>query len=439
MFRSYRLTQEKFRFGNGASIDRFRGLHQYGPLATLPTEREPIFGFVFPKEYRNLANKLYGALKNGVGYFRGMPSSFRVPLSKSQVFQISDFSISERLSSREEARRYADAVIGWSINKGISPDLFFVLHPKTSDWLDQTPYYECKANLLKEGFLSQHVTTELIENRSQFEWSVANIALQVFAKLGGTPWVLDATTAQRELILGVGSSSLYDPTNRQLRRYIGFTSCFSGNGDFRFLSFTKPARSRDEYLHSLKMVVREALEITSRDNQVPDRFTLHLPKEAGREEYAAVAGAIQEAEGVPEDTRVQIVRVNESSSILAVNPDSADGIPNRGSVVQLGDREYMVYTEGLEERQVWRHRTPTCLRVMPQNSAISVADAEELVAQAFRISQVNWRGFNAGSKPITTLYGGLIARVISHVPANVVQSLYTEKARAVLERRMWFL
>ena len=34
----------------------------------------------------------------------------------------------------------------------------------------------------------QVISAQLIQRRDQFKWSVSNIALQIFTKLGGIPW-----------------------------------------------------------------------------------------------------------------------------------------------------------------------------------------------------------------------------------------------------------
>jgi hypothetical protein len=148
---------------------------------------------------------------------------------------------------------------------------------------------------------------------------------------------------------------------------------------------------------------------------------------------------LSRATGVPADLKIQILRVNDSPGLFATDPDEADGVPNRGTVIQVDDREYLVCTEGREERQVWRQRTPACIRVVLQDRNVPADQVEQLIEEAFKSSQVNWRAFNASSFPITTTYGGLIARVLSHVPARTVDGLYTSRASAILENRVWFL
>lgn len=440
MYKSYVLNPIEFRFAQRTGRDKFRGLQEFGPFKQPALKQAPVFGFVFPKESRELANKLYASLKNGIGYFRGMPTAFRVPLSTQQVFQVSDFHIPDDATPREWARRYADAIVNWSAKSGTAPDLFFVIHPRTADWLDATPYYECKALLLEQGLLSQHVTSDLIQASSQFEWSVANIALAAFVKLGGIPWLVNDENADRHLLLGVGHSSLYDPEDRQVLRHIGFTACFTAAGAFRFLSLARVANTRQQYLQLLEDVVATSLEKACDSQGVPpNQVTLHIPKDVGWEERDAVKSGLSKAKGVPADLRIRIVRVNESPGLFAIDPNEPDGVPNRGTVVRVGDNEFIVCTEGREERQVWRQRTPACVRLILQDEGLAPDEIDRLVEEAYVASQVNWRTFNASSLPITTTYGALIAKVLSHVPAKTVGDLYSSRAKAILENRMWFL
>jgi hypothetical protein len=132
-----------------------------------------------------------------------------------------------RADHSRNARAYADAVVSWNNSRAqVRPDIVFVLHPKTGESDTITPYYECKARLLRNGILSQNVTLDLLANRSQFEWSAANIALGAFVKLGGgTPWVVRGQELDRDLIVGLGRAFVYDPQTRRNTGYMAFTTC----------------------------------------------------------------------------------------------------------------------------------------------------------------------------------------------------------------------
>lgn len=430
------LDPVQFAFRNEQSRpDKLRGLVDFGPYVDL--QRTPRFGFVFPSEYRDYANRLFLALKNGVGAFKGVETTFRFPLTRDQVFQVSGFSIGHR-SHHEAAKVYENAIVNWQAKESQpTPDLFFVLHPRTPPSETDTPYYACKARLLSQGILSQNVTAELISDQAKFEWSAANIALGAFVKLGGVPWVVFGKELDQELIVGVGRSFLFDPQSRATTGYVGFTACFSARGQFQFLALADVAEDRKEYLQLLKTVVARSLRRAETLGRTVSSLTLHVPKQMSREEMDVVANAVKEH---PKQNILQlvIIKVSEEDTFFAVDSRFNDGVPRRGTVIQVTDRDYLLYTEGREEKESWApFRTPVALRITPQNGVHS-SGIRTILRQVNDLSQVNWRGFNARSKPISIYYGSLIARLLGHVPSANMKAL-SSSARQLLESRMWFV
>jgi len=136
--------------------------------------------------------------------------------------------------------------------------------------------------------------------------------------------------------------------------------------------------------------------------------------------------------------QVVVVKVSEEDAFFVVDDRFNDGVPQRGTVLQVSERDYLLYTEGREEKESWApFRTPVALRVTPQNGARS-SGIRTILRQVNDLSQVNWRGFNARSKPISIYYGSLIAQLLSHVPPDNMKSL-SQPARQLLEERMWFI
>ncbi|HTV59437.1 MAG TPA: Piwi domain-containing protein [Verrucomicrobiae bacterium] len=400
-------------------------------------QRAPRFGFVFPTEYRDYANRLFLALKNGIGAFKGVETTFRFPLTRDQVFQVSGFSIGTR-NHHESATIYENAIVNWQAKQSQpAPDLFFVLHPRTPVSETDTPYYACKARLLTQGILSQNVTADLISDEAKFEWSAANIALGAFVKLGGVPWVVFGKEIDQELIVGVGRAFLFDPHSRATTGYVGFTACFSARGQFQFLSLADVAENRNEYLQLLKTVVATSLKKAEALGRTVSSLTLHVPKQMSREEMDVVTKAVEEH---PKQNILQlvIIKVSEEDTFFAVDSRFNDGVPRRGTVVQVTDRDYLLYTEGREEKESWApFRTPVALRITPQNG-VRYSGIRTILRQVNDLSQVNWRGFNARSKPISIYYGSLIARLLGHVPSSNMKAL-SSTARQLLESRMWFV
>jgi len=431
------LPAVQFAFKNEQSRgDKLRGLVEFGPYKDLPGA--PVLGFVFPDEYRDQANRLYLSLKNGIGSFKGVATTFRFPLSKEQVFNISGFSIRGRNPS-EAARLYEDAILKWiASGREPRPDLFFVLHPQTPHSEVDTPYYACKARLLTEGILSQNATIDLISDESRLRWSAANIALGAFVKLGGVPWIIYGKELSQELIVGIGKSYLYDPQTRQTVGFVGFTACFSARGRFEFLTLAELASNREEFLRLLGEVISSSLQKAEALGRSISSLTLHVPKEMGRQEMEAINRAV-DAHKRQNIVQIFVTKVSEEETYFALDTGHKDGVPKRGTVIRLSDKDYLLYTEGREEKEPWLNfRSPVALRVTPLFRTNQSVTVQSVLRQVHDLSQVNWRGFNARSKPISTYYGRLIAEILCHVPASRMRDLSTE-AKDLLEKRMWFI
>ena len=170
MFEARILKGSGFRFSQSdpthVHLDKLRGLIRFGPYKRL--EFVPRVGFVFPDGYRDHANNLFLALRNGVGYFKGLTSLFNVRFETDQVFPITGFRIANPHDHVECAQRYRDAIATWREVQHQEADIFLNLHPRSLAWEDDSAYASCKAVLLEAGIISQNVTFELMDNPSQF-------------------------------------------------------------------------------------------------------------------------------------------------------------------------------------------------------------------------------------------------------------------------------
>lgn len=423
---------------NQSGHDKLRGLLKLGPYRALKTSR-PRFGFVFPDGYRDYGNRLFLALKNGIGpLFPGIENTFRFEMTKEQVFHV-PVSPPKSMEPKELAGKYTEAILDWtSTHTGPWPDIFYVLHPKSPSWILDTPYYNCKASLLEQGILSQNVTFELLDNESQFGWSAANIALATFVKLGGIPWVVQGDQLQQDLIIGIGRAHLFDPISRQNKGRMAFTACFSARGPLNFLTLAEVAEGREEYLSVLERVVGDSLVRAGNLGNEVVSLTIHVPKVMGRDELEVISGAV-DTHAKNSFLQVFVVKVTDESMFFSIDTQYRDGIPRRGTVIQTSDRDFMLYTEGREEKQSWTSRLPVALRVTPQSNNLGADKMRGVLRQINDLSQVNWRGLNARSKPVSIYYGNLIAEFLSHLSPDGVKRLHTGEALTQLEDRLWFL
>jgi argonaute-like protein implicated in RNA metabolism and viral defense len=433
MFAYTVLNKTGFRFSatNSTAVhdDRMRGIVKYGPFKRV--EGAPRFAFVFPKAYRDAANTLYLALRNGIGFFKGMPTVFKVPLEKDQAIQISDFELKDRYNHRDSAARYRDAIQNWMNSHDDLPDIFITLHPKTMTWEEDSEYAATKALLLREGLISQNVTFELIQSSAQFEWAAANIALALFAKLGGIPWAVDRANGENELVIGMGRAESVDIRTRKRQRFIAFTTCVQANGIYQFSTFGRICDDQKAFMIELESTLRSSLSRALESQAAIRRLTLHFPKEFSIDERLLCQRVAAEQQTAI--SRIDFVKVTDEGRFFALDDESPDQVPRRGTCIRLGKSEHLLYTEGSEERQVWVNRPPSAVRIRhyPPEDEVELA-TRDLIGQVFDLSLANYRAFNARGYPVSILYSSLIGRVLHHADLTTTQ---TDK----LTDRMWFL
>lgn len=411
------------------NADAWKGLNQYGPFDNSRVQlREKSVLFVFPEQMLQLARKLARGLE-GHGGFRGVHQMFRVPFDGKTMTHYSfkaDFS-----SPTTAAESYRQAILDW--NSDAPPDqplVALVLIPHSERWDTDRPYYEAKAAFAQLGIPTQMVTSELLENESQFTWSIANIALAMFAKLGGTPWLVEVPSGDDDLIIGIGRAEVRRDMGR--KRVFGYALSFASNGYYQSATFFKPVASEDEYETRLREAVsgsiKRAIEET---DELPRRLVLHLGKKTGKREIDAVQAATHEA-GV--DIPAAFLRIDDSS-----NYDLADGrkdtlAPPKGLAVRLGPRRVLLQADGLTG--LGPPDGPLLIE-LNERSTVDASDLEGLVAQAFRLGHANWRAFNARSRPMTLVYGEILAELVGYL--EEVETWNSDFLHNVIRDRPWFL
>jgi argonaute-like protein implicated in RNA metabolism and viral defense len=433
MFTYTLLTKPRFRFSPDSpaavSDDRLRGMVKFGPYKRV-TE-VPRIGFVFPDGYRDAANSLYLALRNGLGLFKGLPSVFKVPLEKTQVVPITGFKLQNRFDHHDSALRYRDAIRNWITAESEMPDIFVNLHPKSMAWDEDSEYSATKAALLQEGLLSQNVTLELIQNSAQFEWAVANIALGLFVKLGGIPWAIDRSDSEGEVIIGMGRSESYDPRTRERQRAIAFTTCIQSDGVYQFGTFGRPCTDQKSFMQELESTLRLSIKRVCSERTATRALTLHFPKDFSREERQLCE--VVAADAAQNISRIEFVKVTQEDRFFAIDDETRDDVPRRGTCIRLSKSDYLLYTEGSEERQPWVNRPPSAVRIRHYRNGTEAGLAtRDVIGQVFDLSLSNWRAFNAVGYPVSILYSHLISQILQKADFSKLKS-------ENLTDRMWFL
>jgi len=278
--------------------------------------------------------------------------------------------------------------------------------------------------------MSQNVTFDLIQNSTQFEWAVANIALGLFVKLGGIPWAVNRPNAESDIVIGMGRSESYDPRTRERERVIAFTTCLQSNGIYQFAHFGRACDADTDHLQELERTLKLTLTRVRGLRPEPRSLTLHFPKDFSFEERALCRKIVTEAQASFQ--RIEFVKITEEERFFAIDDESPDQVPRRGTCIRLDKTDYLLYTEGSEERQPWANRLPCAVRIRHFTDQPTDLPTRDVVGQVFDLSLSNWRAFNARGFPVSIYYSELISRILRKADLSQVQGEH-------IADRMWFL
>ena len=195
-----------------------------------------------------------------------------------------------------------------------------------------------KADLLKGGIPSQCLdSVRLYVSSDQLQWVLGNVSLSVYAKIGGTPWVIEAPD-QPEVILGI--SRALDPKRKVI---VGFAVLFKQNGDF-VLSYSKPPVTNwIDYEKGIEDLVYETISEYRKIESDPSQIVFHFTKNPGKREIDSITSAI---DALNLDAKYALVHLNDSSGFRLFDTSHQSYVPYAGLKVHLSNRESLLLLDG---------------------------------------------------------------------------------------------
>ncbi len=434
-----RLRRPKFIFGNEARFSTaFQGLTNAGPLDSGSCPREPRILFVFAEEFKALANQLFIALKNGVGPYQGSDRLFGFQLKTSNVSRLATFSIAGR-SPAEAARTYQSAIEKHLADNNEGVDLALVVHPKTDEHdQERNPYLAAKFPLLASEIPTQVVTSDLLERSDQFQWSVANIALAMFAKMGGSPWAVETDFTQDTLIVGINRAKVRLAGSSDSHRYYGFATTFGHNGVFRSTTLFPPAGDKAQFVAGLETSIHDALGVWKARTGTPVNLIIHLDRqELDRDEVGAIESALRKAE--PGTVRsFAVLRLSDRTNMLLMNPEQSSCSPPPGVMVRVAGHRAILQIGGLDptDRSAGK-AAPGPWHVSLNRGALQPLPIPVLCSNLLAMAAMNWRALNADVSPVSVSYPRRVAELLGRF-AEAGYPVETLKGKRVMER-VWFI
>lgn len=385
----------------------FKGIRDYGPLKTLTDKTH--FYFAFTDEARDYAVDLYKAL-------RGQLHSTTFP-GLSQIFKVS---IEKENTSRSSVKNFDSKSIKQMITEiktgnHDSAIQIAILNSRN----EKQDYYNLKHSFLQETIPLQIITLDLLKNKEAFKWSISNIALQIFAKLGGKPWKVKPSN-QNCLIIGVGQSHKLTKTPEGrtiIDKYFAYSVLIDSSGLYKDIEILGSSEDEKSYAEQIQTKIEE---IVRKYNGEYRKFVIHTPFKLKNKELLTIQNALQNlsADENLGDIELVVIKINTKNKFFGYYYQANSLVPYESTFLQISRQEFLIWFEDIQGSRpnVYKKFSgPTHIQFYYYNKELSYLEKLKYLQDIINLSGANWRGFNAKLLPVSVYYCQLIARRIKEL------------------------
>lgn len=401
------LEVKKYQFANSnINNSQFQGIKAFGPYLPINmSDSIPKICFVYRNNEKNYSYKLYHAL-NGKTYstFSGMDNMFHFPLNKTTVLGegLEDFSVENIKKVIQHIRLNYPTEL-------IVPILIVPWSKEKASDEQQKLYFEIKHLFLTNNMTSQFISIDKIINDNILKWSVSSLAIQIFSKLGGSPWVVIPKTSNC-LIIGIGQAYQKNEDS-SIKKFFSYSILTDTTGLFKGIKILANTNDKEDYAINLSKSLKE---IVSNYSDKYDSFVIHTSFRINKKDIKIIKSTLDEIKH-NERLNFAILRFDDNHDYLCFDASFNSLVPLESSKVEISPKNFLVWFEGQQYGQYTiRHRIGAPVRVFidyPEN--LSREKATDYLQDAINLSGANWRGFNAKSIPVSLLYAQLISHFIS--------------------------
>jgi hypothetical protein len=402
---AHKLETKKYVCGGESqSNSQFQGILKQGPYSKL--KEDAMLGFVYRNQEKALSYELYYALRGErFPTFKGMEKMFGMKIQKDTVmgYGVDDY-------NEKEVKEMVDTVIERSNGKKIVPIIIVPWDKNSADEMQSKMYYFIKYSFLKNNIPCQFVDINKIKIYNTFKWMVSGIALQIFTKLGGSPWCLVPST-EKCLIMGIGQAHKRDE-NGKIDRYYAYSIQNDSSGLFRNIKLLSDNTDRDSYLNGLSKKLKEIIIVQASEF---DCFVIHTPFRLRKDEMNTIRMVVETLANET-DKKFAVLRFNTDHYYMGYDFENGSLTPYESTFVKIFSGNYLVWFEGLQYGySSIRERIgpPIQISIDFHQTEIQYTDILKYLQDAINLSGANWRSFNAKTMPISILYARLLSGFIS--------------------------
>lgn len=431
------------------------GLSNFGPYDSITFDiKTPNILCICNKNNRGVFTNLLSGLKDGSPqskYFKkGLQKKYDLQDVVFNIKEIRDFTVGE----------YLNAIRSEDESK---PHLAIIEIPAAFKRYDDrnNPYFAIKAKLLSLEIPVQYVTTEIIKNHN--EYILNSLALQMYAKMGGIPWVLPSQrSVDREIVIGIGHSWLRKNqyAGAEQNRVVGITTFLSSDGQYLLADKVKDVAFENyftELLKSLKNSIQRLSTEQGWSEGETVRLIFHIFKPIKNTEFDVISQLVSEINQYNIKFAFVTISQHHPNILFDINQPGVQKygnsntigayIPNRGSnifldsetciVQMLGASELKTAKQGMSKPIQIKIRTPQGNYDNNGLNDLIFHDLSYITQQIFSFTYLSWRSFLPGEEPATMKYSNLISRLLGKLRS--VPGWDADRLNYGLKRKKWFL
>lgn len=435
-----------FDYGPGASASSpFAGLSKHGPFNAVRFERNDLRMLVlYHPQSRGAATQFLKRLIDGIPesqYFQlGLKALFRLSSVEPVLKEVKNVLPEAYEEAIDEAVSDADSR-GFDIALVECPEGSKVIPPNLN------PYYRARARLMSYGIPTQGVRDQhLRASQYTLQSTLGPMALQIYAKAGGTPWRLPATqSVDREILVGIGNS-LERPnlwSGAEQSRVVGITTFFLGDGSYMLgerLRSVPYEEYFDELLKALKTSINTVAQEYAWNDGDTVRLVFHIFKPIKHIEADVVARLV---ESFPQ-FKILFAFVTISTEhpwMMFRDASDRDGqstvtLCERGDNLILDSHNCLLQIRGDHDRPNRNQRPPYPVSIRVHEKS-TYKDLKFIAQQIHDFAFLSWRSFFPSETPVTVFYSSLIATESSKL--NKVPGWNAGFLDKHFRRKQWFL
>ncbi|WP_339074171.1 hypothetical protein [Teredinibacter turnerae] len=431
-----------FDYGPGASESTpFRGLSSHGPFNSERFEKNNlrILALCRPQSRGAMSTflkRLIDGIPESRAYKRGFKSLFRLASVTPVIQEIEGNDVSDYKSAIDNAIKNCDQ----------SYDIALIECDDSSRNIpvEINPYYNARAALMSYGIPTQGViVSHLRSPLIKVQWTLSPLALQLYAKVGGTPWRLPASQGvDQEIVIGIGHAlerkNLWSGAEQS--RVVGITTFFLGDGSYMLGERLKSV-PYEEYFEELLSSLKSSIVKVSNEYAWQEGQTIRIVFHVFKPMRNVEADVIDRLVSSFSNFRIIFSFVTISTRhpwimIRGHDPGRSVTLCERGDNIILDPHTCLLQLRGDKDRPNKKQRPPSPVVVRIHEKS-TFKDLKYIVQQIHDFSYLSWRSFYPNETPVTVFYSNLIASETNKL--RKVPGWKQEFLDQHFRRKQWFL